>query len=79
MKLSYLTLGALLLAVSVSCAQENPKREKSDTSKASTNSATKVGKKRPETVKKVQKKDTINSKTPSRIISDNYCPPCGMG
>ncbi len=73
MQLSYLTLSALLLAASVSYAQENPKpkREKSDT--------TKVQGKRPEKGKTVVKKDTLKGKTQPRPISPDYCPPCGMG
>lgn len=81
MKLSHLTLGALLLAASVSYAQENPKpkRQKTDT--------VKVQRKRPETGKKPAskgsatkvKKDTLRGKTPTHVISPDYCPPCGMG
>lgn len=72
MKLSHLTLGALLLAASVGYAQQQPKRPKSDT--------TKVQRKRPETGKKVVKKDTLKGTLPShKIISPDYCPPCGMG
>lgn len=73
MKLSHLTLSALLLAASVSYAQQEPKRPKSDT--------TKVQRKRPETGKKaVTKKDTLKGTLPShKIINPDYCPPCGMG
>jgi len=74
MKLSHLTLGALLLAATTLAAQENPKpkRAKTDT--------TKVQRKRPETGKKVTKKDTLKGTLPShKIISPDYCPPCGMG
>ncbi len=74
MKLSHLTLGALLLAASALSTQENPKpkRVKTDTSK--------VQRKRPETGKKVVKTDTIKGTLPShKIISPDYCPPCGMG
>lgn len=75
MKLSHLALSALLLAASssgIQGTQQDPKRPKSDTTKAQ--------RKRPKPVKKTVKKDTIKGTIPShKIISSDYCPPCGMG
>lgn len=69
MKLTHLTLGALLLASTMSFAQQEPKRPKADSTK----------RKKTETVKKKTKKDTVKASHTAPKISKDYCPPCGMG
>lgn len=69
MKLTHITLSALLLASSVAFTQQDPKRPRTDTTK----------KKKTEVVKKKTKKDTVKTKHTTPVKSPDYCPPCGMG
>jgi len=73
MKLSTLTIGALIV-FSTNAIAQTPK-EKEDKSKSKTKTtATKENK-----TSKAKQDSVKNSKTKNRPISADYCPPCGMG
>ena len=79
MKLSHLTIGILLLGVSIVKAQ-NPKPfvAKQDSTKAIKKS--KQDKSLDNKAKiKLSKKDSLKTKRHKREIGPDYCPPCGMG
>ncbi len=74
MKLSHITLGILILGVSVMNAQQKPRIN------AAKQDSTKTVKKIPIKPKtKLSKKDSLKNARLKREIGPDYCPPCGMG
>lgn len=69
MKLSAIAISAL---ITFSAVAQNPKQQEKPKTKTSTN-------KKVEKAKHDTSKVSTKSKTKTRPISANYCPPCGMG